>query len=1392
MERRPGTESSPNLPVITGALGTSGSSGPVSLGSLDRIDDFLERVLRVCQLREEARRRRVNVARKPSPAPFFEHAEVAFVEESGEARTYALAATAGGVTDEVLERFLDIHLFYRRTDPWTVSTLVYGGDPAPESLVRRGRNAGVHVRSFIDFQGLIDFRPYLEKQNRRLENDPIYPPRLYVEQRMKVMVGASDQGEAEDAISAIEDWLASPYGRFVLVLGDFGTGKTFLMHELARRLGSARAGLSLCPLLVEMRALEKSQSLDGLIAQHLAVQGMERIDLKAFRYMLAEGRIALLFDGFDELALRVTYDRAVDHFDTLLEAASANAKVVVTSRTQHFYSAEQVRSALAEKASSMPGYRVAELSRFSEKQIKRFLVKKLDGDSSLAEARFRLLDEVKDLLGLSANPRMLSFIAEIPDEDLRRAKVREGEITAASLYRLLLERWLNLEYERAHPRGGAPGLTTAQRWSSVEALAKRLWAKTERTVNVSELPEEVGKAVVDLATRQLDVKTAAHQVGSGTLLVRDDRGNFSFIHQSVLEWLVAHAAAQEVAKTGASPSLLAREMSGLMAEFFLALAGRDAAARWAQGVLRGDGHEGHESHEGGGTPSDETAKRNAQLVLQRLGMEAGRGANLAGQNLRGRDLVGQNLRGADLQGADLSEARLVRAVLSEANLRGARLCYADLTGAPLDGADLSNADLSFARLLGADLRGAKLSGARFRAAKLVGAQLDPRALEGVEHFGAALPSPSRVDAQAAASSPCRSVAYSPDGDLIASAHDDASVRLWDVSTGRPVRVIHEHDGKVNAVAWSPSGRKLASASDDGSVRVWDVATGRELSHIRRRDRVRAVAWSPDGTLLAWAADDRLARISSWATGKDLRILRGHANWVRSIAWSPDGKRLATGSDDGRVRLWDAATGAESGMLAGHDGGVLSVAWTPGGTLIASGSEDATVRVWDVPSGKELRALSGHRGGVRAVAWGPEGKALASAGEDKSVRIWDLALGMETTVLEGHAATVRSVAWSPDGKMIASGSQDRMVRVWDLSAEKKWRFLEGHAPHANFVAFSPDGKQLVQGASDNTLRLWDVPAGRESGKLAAHEETVFAVAWSPDGKRLASGGVDGTLAFWNGGKAKLKRGHDRSIRSLAFSPDGKQLASGSKDRTVRLWDAETGEEQRLLSQPRGTVISLSYSPDGRRLAVGATDNLVRQFDPQSGVELSVFEEHGRAVQAVAFSPDGHLIASSSDDTTVRLWEAASRQTVRIIEGLPEQVTLSLAWDRAGRRLAGGGTDGKLRLWDATTGAELQVMRGHGSPIWSLAFSPDGTLLASGSNDGTVRLWDPGAGVCLAVLLSLPEGWVAFGPDGRYKLGGDTAGAFWHAVGLCRFEPGELDAHMPWPLHVADDQPLIRPR
>lgn len=525
-----------------------------------------------------------------------------------------------------------------------------------------------------------------------------------------------------------------------------------------------RDGSGLVPLFIELRALEKAQSLDTLVAQHLAKSGEERIDIPAFRYMLKQGRIVLFFDGFDELALRVSYDRAAEHFETLVQAAEGDAKVVVTSRTQHFESEKHVRTVLYDRAQPLPGLRYCRLQPFREDQIVQFLRNRWRGAKNPeAEAQewLALIREVRDLFGLSETPRMLRFITELKKEDILKARNQDSGISAAELYRLLVDRWLIFEHERAHPKGMQVTLTREARFAAVTAVAVRLWEKTDRFVTTAELAEVTSGAVSKSMTSPPPAEIAAHLIGSGSLLRRDDDGCFAFVHQSVMEWLVAREAAEHIKQTGSSTSLGTRELSQLMADFFCGLAGHDVATRWAREIA------------GRSAAGNDIAKSNALAVLKRLGVAVG--LDLAGQDLRGRDFGEQSLVNADLTTADLSDARLAGRDLSGAKLGKAKLVRADLSKARLVNADLAGADLSQARLVGADLRGTSLAGASLPRSVLLGAEVDAGAIHGLDTLGAALPEDKMPSPRLIGGvSPCNCVAWHPGLRILATGHHDST------------------------------------------------------------------------------------------------------------------------------------------------------------------------------------------------------------------------------------------------------------------------------------------------------------------------------------------------------------------------------------------------------------------------------------------------------------------------------------------------------------------------------------------------------------------------------------------------------------------------------------------
>ena len=1033
----------------------SGDSGPAGKLDLDRSlsahrsEDFLSRLAEVHRVRLG---NACSIERMEAGLAGLPYLRVIEKTEFGGV-LYPVAGAEFGVTVETLSRFRELHRRYRDNDRWVASVLVYGGaaPPAPE-VEQIASVEGFQLKSFIEFQGLIDFAPYLAVQSRRLAADMAYPPSLYVPQRAELEIG-EERRPVEDALVEIRAFLGDPRSRLVLILGSFGTGKTFLLKELARRIEAEHG--SLAPILVEMRALEKARTLAELLAQHFARLSFDRFDLPAVRYMIEQGRVALLFDGFDELALRVaSYDRAAEHLQTVIEAAGGNAKIVITSRTQHFESDQQVKTALRNRIEIVPGLRIARLQPFDKPKIRQYLTKLL-GNERKADARFKLIEDIEDLMGLSANPRMLSFIAEIDEQELQGARDRSGKITSASLYRMILGRWIDFELNRTNPRGAPASLQAEVIWKAVTELAFSLWRKTDPTVSVDELVEESGRTLQILGDSRFRPEQAAHQVGSGSLLVRDEEGRFSFIHQSVMEWLVAQRVASLLPSQEAIAGLAEREISPLMADFIGSLSeDREKLVDWARAILRGD--------------AASQAKANVELVLNRLGVTDLFSVRLAGATLRGADFSERDLSDADFSRADLTEARFVGATLRRANLAGAHLAGADFGKADLAEADLSEADLTGASLLGAKMPGAKLNGTVLHRARLVGADLNSEALGAADHFGAALPRPLSVQPFIAFQPYLRAITWSPDGKFLGIT-DQLGVLLLDAMTGLPLRRYEGHAGELYGLAFSPDGSRLATASADKTLALWDVASGELLRRYEgHSDWVRGVVFSPGGNFLASASDDKTLALWDVASGRVLRRYEGHSGWVMDVAFSPDGSRLASASADKTAALWDVATGGLVQRYEGHSGVVNGVAFSPDGSRLASASDDKTVALWDGATGGLVQRYEGHSGVVNGVAFSPDGSRLASASDDKTVALWDVVGGQLVRRCEGHSGGVTGLAFSPDGSRLASASEDdRTVALWDVASAGLMRRYEGHSGWVLEVAFSPDGSSLASASTDKT-------------------------------------------------------------------------------------------------------------------------------------------------------------------------------------------------------------------------------------------------------------------------------------------------------------------------------------
>jgi len=598
------------------------------------------------------------------------------------------------------------------------------------------------------------------------------------------------------------------------------------------------------------------------------------------------------------------------------------------------------------------------------------------------------------------------------------------------------------------------------------------------------------------------------------------------------------------------------------------------------------------------------------------------------------------------------------------------------------------------------------------------------------------------------------LAFSPDGQLLATGDTDCNIRLWSVKTGQLLVICSGHTHWVRSVAFSPDGQIIASGSADQTVRLWDANTGELIRvHTDHTNEVHCVAFSPDGRFVASGSSDCTIRLWDVLGGKCYKTLTGHTDWVRCVAFSPDGRILGSGAADHTVRLWDTQTGECLHICIGHADWVRSVTFSHNGKRLISGSSDKTIQFWDVATGKCVQIYTGHTGGVYSIALSSDGQVLASGAGDKTMKFWDISTGRTIRTIYGQTDQVFVIAFNCDGQTLASVSQDQVVRLWNWQTNQCFRTLQGHTDWPFPVAFSPQGDILASGSSDQTVKLWNLDTEQICKTLYGHSAQILSVAFAPEsdflagkGNLLASASADQTVRLWDGDTGQcfmILHGHTDWVDSVEFSPDGYTLASSSADKTIRLWNVQTGECLRVLQGHTDTVYSIAYCPvgedlgssDRQILASSSADQTAKLWDGNTGECLLTFKGHKRRIYSVAFSHDGRILATGSTDDTIKLWDVKTGKCLQTCTGHTNWIySVTFCGDGNGNIVASASADQTVRLWDVKTGKCLHICTGHTHQLCAVASAPNRQIIASGSQDQTVRLWDVKTGKSLTTLIA----------------------------------------------------------
>jgi WD40 repeat protein len=544
------------------------------------------------------------------------------------------------------------------------------------------------------------------------------------------------------------------------------------------------------------------------------------------------------------------------------------------------------------------------------------------------------------------------------------------------------------------------------------------------------------------------------------------------------------------------------------------------------------------------------------------------------------------------------------------------------------------------------------------------------------------------------------MAISPNNKHIISTSDNNALRLWDITSGKTVRVMQGHNEQVTSVAFSPCGKKIASSGYDKTVRLWSAETGKEML-----------------------------------------VLVDHTENVNIVKYAPDGRRLVSGGSDKTVRFWDPETGQPGPVCYASLGRVLSLDYSPDGRRVVSGHSRRDVCLWGADSGDLVFAISNNLGAVRCVAFSPDGKWIVSSGYDPIVHMWDSSTGHLIFKVSGHFRPVEFCAFSPNGLQIASREVGGIVRLWEVNSRTSTLSNSNSASGGvSTVAFSPDGRSILSCNLGRGIQRQSTLTGAyESITITMEQEGLRSFALSLNGREIATGGRAGTIQLWDSQTEAAERtfvGETMSADILVYSPCGRWIVSTHWNEVVQLWDLHdsAGQSQVICKATDTSMVVLfvdiyvAFSPLGHQFVVATRRGLIQLFEPQSKNPCSPVKVMTCAsnVSSLIYTPDGQGLVFGTTSGSLLFWDLQSGTVEAELKGHQDKVTC-ITYSPCGKWLLSGSKDRTIRIWQLRKieGKDwhcIVVVRGCSEPIRCLAWNPVTPMeFVSGSTDGSVRVW-----------------------------------------------------------------------
>lgn len=637
--------------------------------------------------------------------------------------------------------------------------------------------------------------------------------------------------------------------------------------------------------------------------------------------------------------------------------------------------------------------------------------------------------------------------------------------------------------------------------------------------------------------------------------------------------------------------------------------------------------------------------------------------------------------------------------------------------------------------------------------------------------------------------------YSPDGQTIATASDDKTLRIWNAD-GTLARKLEGHTDEAWRVIYSHDSKRVLSSSKDGTARIWEVATGKNLHTIQAggpevewaefvgdekhvalmncsKHRVElhdvdqrtfesmpgqircpgSLQVSADAQYLVYAGDGHVRVMDLKAkTHRDYVNPSGKCDYVYL---PPDRRHVACSGEGGFVSLWET----KSGMI--RESVPAKRSPTYGAARFARDghhflmSNHSVLRVLDLESGT-TQSVNEHRGPIFSGFFSADSRKIVTTSFDRTTVVFDL----DKKTQQPHFGFRDTTCWadfSPDQKSLVVVSWDYTGRIFPVDKSRNRTVVQGTAP-IRAVQLARDGHTLVSVRENGVARIESLDPDKDAPRSQKLDGQAHAL--SADGSKIAFIGKNGEIRIRllqdQAEDLQFEPFEDPTAR-LYFSPSGRRLLVVGTNQSLRLVDIPT-REVRVLTANQASVISVAFADDDSLVAIGDTAGTVRIFAMKPASDR-ILEGHVGSVDSLAFLPDNARIVSGGKDHTLRIWNLSTGNAL-VIDASGLGITQILV-SADGTTLYTLGDESSIRRWNTETGAGLPLLRGHHATVIQLELAPEGTRLLSADADGEIRLWDLTTGqsrqfdgheglVTRLYFSAKGDRFVSAGVDGAIKL------------------------------------------